>query len=205
MYEVLHHYRERIKSSPVLEKLGLTEKNYFVVSAHREENIDNEKNFENLVETLNIIAATYQQPILFSTHPRTRKKIEEKRIVFDPAVQLSKPLCFTEYVRLQQGARAVLSDSGTITEESSILGFPALNIREAHERPEGFEEASVMLVGLAKERVMQGLAILEGQQHAKDTFRIVADYDVPNVAEKVVRIILSYTDYVNRTVWSKTE
>lgn len=205
MYEVLHHYRERIKSSPVLEKLGLTEKNYFVVSAHREENIDNEKNFENLVETLNIIAATYQQPILLSTHPRTRKKIEEKRIVFDPAVQLSKPLCFTEYVRLQQGARAVLSDSGTITEESSILGFPALNIREAHERPEGFEEASVMLVGLAKERVMQGLAILEGQLHAKDTFRIVADYDVPNVAEKVVRIILSYTDYVNRTVWSKTE
>lgn len=204
MYEVLHHYLPRIKASNVLQAFGLVEQQFFVVSAHREENIDSEKNFAGLVTTLNTIAEQYQMPVIVSTHPRTRKRVESSGVSFHPLVQLLKPLGFTDYNKLQLSARAVLSDSGTINEESSILNFPALNIRDAHERPEGMEEAAVMMTGLSVERVMQTLAVLESQQRGEHrTLRLVADYSMPNVSDKVVRIIHSYTDYVNRVVWKK--
>ncbi len=192
MFEVLASRKVDIEQSDVLARLGLKENNYFLISAHREENINSEKNFMGLVNSLNAIAETYDMPVIVSTHPRTRNKIEEKGISFHPHVQLMKPMGFNDYNHLQVHSKAVLSDSGTISEESSILGFRALNIREAHERPEAMEEASVMMVGLNEERIMQALAIIENQK--KDTLRHVADYSMPNVSEKVLRIILSYTD-----------
>jgi UDP-N-acetylglucosamine 2-epimerase (non-hydrolysing) len=201
MFEVLNSRKEDIEKSDVLERLGLEKEKYFVVSAHREENISSEQNFMDLVDSLNTIAEKYQMPIIVSTHPRTRNMIDAKGIVFNPLVKTMKPLGFNDYVKLQKYAKAVLSDSGTISEESSILGFRALNIRQAHERPEAMEEASVMMVGLKKERILQGLEILETQE--KDTLRLVSDYSMPNVSDKVLRIILSYTDYVNRVVWGK--
>lgn len=201
MFEVLNSRKDDIEKSDVLERLGLKEGKYFVVSAHREENINSEQNFMDLVDTLNTIAEKYQMPLIVSTHPRTRKMIEAKGIEFNPLVKTMKPLGFNDYVKLQKYAKAVLSDSGTISEESSILGFRALNIRQAHERPEAMEEASVMMVGLKKERILQGLEILETQE--KDSLRLVADYSMPNVSDKVLRIILSYTDYVNRVAWGK--
>lgn len=201
MFEVINSRKEDIEKSDVLKRLSLEEGQYFVVSAHREENINSEKNFLNLVNSLNAIADKYRLPIIFSTHPRTRKIIDSKCIEFNPLISLIKPLGFNDYIRLQIGAKAVISDSGTISEESSILGFKALNIRQAHERPEAMEEASVMMVGLEKERILQGLKVLEIQQ--KDTLRMVADYSMPNVSDKVLIIILSYTDYVNRVVWGK--
>ena len=201
MFEVLNSRKDDIEKSDVLERLGLETEKYFVVSAHREENISSEQNFMDLVDSLNTIAEKYQMPLIVSTHPRTRKMIESKGIEFNPLVKTMKPLGFNDYVKLQKYAKAVLSDSGTISEESSILGFRALNIRQAHERPEAMEEASVMMVGLKKERILQGLEVLETQK--KDTLRLVADYSMPNVSEKVLRIILSYTDYVNRVVWNK--
>jgi UDP-N-acetylglucosamine 2-epimerase (non-hydrolysing) len=204
MYEVLTHYRPRIDASDALVRLGLEAGQYFVVSAHREENIDSPANFGKLVEVLNTVAATYNVPVIVSTHPRTQKQVDANNIEFHPLVRLLKPLGFMDYVKLQACSRAVLSDSGTINEESSILNFPALNLREAHERPEGMEEASVMMVGLNVERVMQGLAILADQGRGDlRTLTQVADYSVPNVSDKVVRIIQSYTDYVNRVVWKK--
>ena len=204
MFEVLNHYQPQIDASDVLARMNLQEGKYFVVSIHREENVESEKNFLNLVEILNSMAKKYGYPIIVSTHPRTRNRIESLGVVFDPLVNLSKPLGFHDYVKLQKLAKAVLSDSGTINEESSILNFPALNMREASERPEGMEEAAVMMVGFNFERVMQGLAILESQTHGSERlFRQVADYSMPNVADKVVRIIHSYTDYVNRIVWKK--
>jgi UDP-N-acetylglucosamine 2-epimerase len=201
MFEVLNSRKNDIEKSDVLERLELKEGKYFVVSAHREENINSEQNFMDLVDTLNTIAEKYQMPLIVSTHPRTRKMIEAKGIEFNPLVKTMKPLGFNDYVKLQKYAKAVLSDSGTISEESSILGFRALNIRQAHERPEAMEEASVMMVGLKKERILQGLEVLETQD--KDALRLVADYSMPNVSDKVLRIILSYTDYVNRVVWGK--
>ena len=201
MFEVINSRKEDIEKSDVLERLNLKEGQYFVVSAHREENISSEQNFMDLVESLNTIAEKYQMPLIVSTHPRTRKMIESKGIEFNPLVKTMKPLGFNDYVKLQKYAKAVLSDSGTISEESSILGFRALNIRQAHERPEAMVEASVMMVGLKKERILQGLEVLETQ--AKDTLRLVEDYSIPNVSDKVLRIILSYTDYVNRAVWNK--
>lgn len=200
MFEVLMSKIDEINSSDVLSRLNLEKGKYFLVSAHREENI-NSINFEKLVDTLNTIAETYKLPVIISTHPRTRKMIEAKGITFHPLVQALKPLGFIDYNRLQIDSKAVLSDSGTISEESSILKFRALNIREAHERPEAMEEAAVMMVGLNKERIIQGLAILEGQN--QDTIRYVEDYSMPNVSGKVLRIILGYTDYVNLKVWSK--
>lgn len=199
MYEVIKSKLDDINNSDVLNKLNLEKGKYFVVSAHREENINSEKNFMNLVESLNAIADKYNFPVIISTHPRTRKMIEEKSIKFNPLVNLLKPLGFNDYVKLQIESKAVLSDSGTISEESSILKFRALNLREAHERPEAMEESSVMMVGLKKERILQGLEILETQE--KDTLREVYDYSMPNVSDKVLRIILSYTDYINRNVW----
>lgn len=201
MFEVLNSRKEDIQHSDILNRLGLKERQYFVVSAHREENISAETNFLHLVDSLNTIAETYQLPIIISTHPRTMKMIEAKGIKFHELIQTMKPMGFNDYNKLQINAKAVLSDSGTISEESSILNFKALNIRQAHERPEAMEEASVMMVGLEKERIMQGLEVLETQQ--KDTLRHVADYSMPNVSEKVLRIILSYTDYVNRVVWGR--
>lgn len=201
MFEVLNSRKDDIEKSDVLERLGLEEGKYFVVSAHREENINSEQNFMDLVETLNTIAEKYQMPLIVSTHPRTRKMIEAKGIEFNPLVKTMKPLGFNDYVKLQKYAKTVLSDSGTISEESSILGFRALNIRQAHERPEAMEEASVMMVGLKKDRILQGLEVLETQE--KDTLRSVEDYSMPNVSDKVLRIILSYTDYINRVVWGK--
>lgn len=204
MFEVLHHYRPGIESSDVLGRLGLEPEHYFVVSAHREENIDSPEQFAKLVRVLNGIAETYRQRIIVSTHPRTRKRVEESGVRLDERVELMKPLGLCDYVRLQSEARATLSDSGTITEESSILNFPALNIRNAHERPEGMEEAAVMMTGLELDRVLQGLQILESQLRDDNRLlRLVADYSMPNVSDKVVRIVLSYTDYVNRVVWSK--
>ena len=202
MFEVLNHYMEQIDASDVLERFNLEPQKYFLVSAHREENVDSPKQLVSLAETLNILAESYGLPIFISTHPRTRKRIEEQGITFHELVQLQKPLGFHDYNKLQKNAKAVLSDSGTITEESSILNFPALNIREAHERPEGFEEASVMMVGLGAERVMQALEVLEAQPYGEERLlRQVYDYSMPNVSDKVVRIILSYTDYVKRVVW----
>jgi UDP-N-acetylglucosamine 2-epimerase (non-hydrolysing) len=204
MFEVLHHYLPEINKSVVLEKLNLEEHQYFVVSAHREENINSEKNFKGLMESLNLIAEKYDYPIIVSTHPRTRNMIEKKNIEMHKNVLFLKPLGFNDYNALQMKSFAVLSDSGTISEESSTLNFPALNIREAHERPEAMEEASVMMVGLNPERIMQGLVELQSQKRgAERNFRPVADYSMPNVSEKMVRIILSYTDYIKRTVWSE--
>jgi UDP-N-acetyl-L-fucosamine synthase len=204
MYEVLMHYRPRIDASGVLQRLGLEPEQYFVVSAHREENIESPKSFSKLVDVLNTVAADYGLPVIVSTHPRTQKRVDATGVRFHPQVCLLKPLGFHDYVRLQLSARAVLSDSGTINEESSILNFPALNLREAHERPEGMEEAAVMMVGLEVERVQQALAILSGQARgAQRDLRQVADYSMPNVSDKVLRIIHSYTDYINRVVWKK--
>ena len=202
MAEVLTHYRPRIDASDVLARLGLEEQAYFVVSAHREENIESQQSFSKLVALLNAVAEDHSLPVIVSTHPRTQKRIDATSARFHPKVRLLKPLGFHDYVRLQLSSRAVLSDSGTISEESSILNFPALNLREAHERPEAMEEASVMMVGLDVDRVRQGLAILATQQlGAERTLRQVVDYSMPNVSDKVVRIIHSYTDYVKRVVW----
>lgn len=201
MYEVIHHFLPKIKASNVLEQLSLQKGKYFVISAHREENIGSEKNFSNLVTILNTLAEEYKIPVIVSAHPRTRKMIESKDSTFNPLVQLMKPFGLSDYIALQMNAKAVLSDSGTISEESSILNFPALNIREAHERPEAMEEASVMMVGLNPERVLQALVQLQYQNLDERNFRQVADYSMPNVSDKVVRIILSYSDYVKRVVW----
>jgi UDP-N-acetylglucosamine 2-epimerase (non-hydrolysing) len=201
MLEVLTHYRTGIDASDAVARLGLEPGRYVLVSAHREENIDSGRQIARLVETLAAVAQAYDEPILVSTHPRTRKRIECLGLQFHPRVQLMKPFGFFDYNALQLKARAVLSDSGTISEESTILGFPALNLREAHERPEAMEEAAVMMTGLSAERVMQGLAILERQ--AGRRVRLPADYDAPDVSQKVVRIILSYTDYVRRNVWKE--
>ena len=204
MFEVLNHYLPEIEKSDVLSRLNLEEGKFFVVSSHREENINSEKNFNGLIESLNAIAEKFGYPIIVSTHPRTRNMIDKKQISVRPEIQFLKPLGFHDYNALQMRSYAVLSDSGTISEESSILNFRALNIREAHERPEAMEEASVMMVGLSPERIMQGLEQLKTQKLGDQrNFRQVADYSMPNVSEKMVRIILSYTDYVNRVVWSK--
>ena len=204
MYEVLNHFREGIEGSDVLGRLGLKEGEFFVVSAHREENVDSEKNFLALVDTLNAISEQYGYPVIVSTHPRTQKRVDSLGVTFHENVRLLKPLGFKDYNKLQLSAKAVLSDSGTISEEASILNFPALNIREAHERPEGMEETAAMMVGLRTERVLQGLAILENQGRGNDrSMRLVEDYSMPNVAEKVVRIIHSYRDYVMQTVWKQ--
>ena len=204
MFEVLNTYREGIESSDVLERLGLQKHKFFVVSAHREENVDSDKNFSNLVESLNTIAEAYQMPVIVSTHQRTQKRVDAMGVQFNPLVQLLKPLGFKDYNKLQVSSKATLSDSGTINEESSIMNFPALNLREAHERPEGMEEAAVIMTGLGVERIMQSLAILESQPRDDERLiRQVYDYSMPNVAGKIVRIIHSYTDYVNRVVWKK--
>lgn len=204
MFEVLNHYLPAIKNSDVLGRLGLEKQKYFVVSSHREENINSEKNFKGLIDSLNLIAETYKFPIIVSTHPRTRNMIEAKKVDVRPEIQFLKPLGFNDYNALQMDAFAVLSDSGTISEESSILNFPALNIRDAHERPEAMEEASVMMVGMNPERIMQGLTQLQYQERGEQrNFRRVSDYSMPNVSEKVVRIIISYADYVKRVVWGE--
>ncbi len=204
MFEVLNYYLDDILDSDVLVRLGLSAGEFFVVSAHREENIDSDKNFIQLVEVLNSIAEHYNYPVIVSTHPRTQKRVDEIDVAFHQNIRLLKPLGFKDYNKLQVKAKAVLSDSGTINEESSILNFPALNIREAHERPEGMEEAAVMMVGLKTERVMQGLKLLESQSRGVQRgLRLVDDYSMPNVSEKVVRIIHSYRDYVMRTVWKR--
>ncbi|EQB04741.1 non-hydrolyzing UDP-N-acetylglucosamine 2-epimerase [Sphingobium baderi] len=204
MYEVLHHYLPQIRGADALRRLDLTAGNYFMVSVHREENVDSDESFAKLVEMLNAVATDHGLPVVVSTHPRTRNRVDATGANFHPGIRLMKPLGFHDYVSLQMNAKAVLSDSGTITEESSILNFPALNLREAHERPEGMEEASVMMVGLSIDRVRQGLAILADQPSGQDrALRLVADYSMPNVSEKVVRIIHSYTDYVNRVTWKK--
>ena len=204
MFEVLNTYRDGIESSDVLTRLELKAHEFFVVSAHREENIDSDKNFLNLMESLNSIAEAYQMPIIVSTHPRTRKRIDKMKVELNPMIQLLKPLGFKDYNKLQISAKAVLSDSGTINEEASIMNFPALNLREAHERPEGMEEAVVMMTGLEKERIMQSLAIIDNQPRGEQRLmRQVSDYSMPNVSDKIVRIIHSYTDYVNRVIWKK--
>ena len=203
IYEVIQAYQKQIESSDILDRLELTKENYFLVSAHREENIDS-NNFIKLVETLNTIAEVYKIPVIVSTHPRTRNKINKTGAKFNSLVKLMKPLGFHDYNNLQKNSKAVLSDSGTISEESSILNFPALNIRETHERPEAMEEASVMMVGLNTERIMQALKVIEKQKRGQErSLRLVLDYSMPNVSEKVVRIIISYTDYINRVVWQK--
>ncbi len=204
MLEVLNHNLDRIEASEIVQSLRLATGNYFVVSAHREENVDSDARFRKLVDVLNEVASIYGLPVIVSTHPRTRKRFEATGVELDAHVRLLRPLGFSDYVKLQTNARVVLSDSGTITEESSILNFPALNIREAHERPEGMEEGSVMMVGLDVDRVMQGIEILRNQSRGADRLlRMVDDYTAPNVADKVVRLIHSYTDYVNRVVWRK--
>ena len=204
MFEVIEHYREKINSSKILTKLNLEQQQYFLVSAHREENIESEKNFKKLIDCLNVITKKYDLPVVVSTHPRTRKKIDSSKIVLDKKVRLLKPLGFTDYNKLQLMAKATLSDSGTINEEASILNFPALNIREAHERPEGMEETAVMMVGLEPDRILQGIDILSNQSSGNiRLLNIVDDYNVSNVSEKVVRILHSYVDYVNRSVWKK--
>ena len=201
MFEVINAKLKDIESSSIVEELKLKKDSYFVISAHREENISSDRNFLDLVDTINSIADIYKLPVIISTHPRTRNMIEEKGVKFNELISLMKPMGFNDYVKLQKDSKAVLSDSGTISEESSILGFPALNIREAHERPEAMEETSVMMVGLEKTRILQGLEILTTQ--GSNTLRKVSDYNMPNVSEKVLRIILSYTDYVNKVVWKK--
>ena len=204
MFEVLNTYRNEINSSDILMRLGIKEYEFFVVSAHREENVDSNKNFLNLMDSLNAIAKVYQMPIIFSTHPRTQKRIDEMKVELSPLIRLLKPLGFKDYNKLQISSKAVLSDSGTINEESSILNFPALNIREAHERPEGMEEAAVIMTGLHKERILQSLAIIDNQPRNKQRLlHQVGDYSKSNVSDKVVRIIHSYVDYVNRVVWKK--
>ncbi len=204
MFEVLMNYLPKVKKSEIIKNLDLKNQEYFVVSAHREENIASERNFFHLVEILNLVAGKYNYPIIVTTHPRTRKMIEKHNIQFHDNVKLMKPMGLSDYIALQMNAKAVLSDSGTISEESSILNFRALNIREAHERPEAMEEASVMMVGLNPERVMQGLTQLECQKTGNErNFRPVSDYSMPNVSDKVVRIIISYTDYIKRVVWSE--
>lgn len=206
MFEVLHHYMPQIKASDAVIRLGLNAEQYFVVSAHREENIESDRSFNKLVGILNAVAEDHGLPLVVSTHPRTQKRVDATGVKFHPQVRLMKPLGFHDYVNLQMHAKAVLSDSGTINEESSILNFPALNIREAHERPEGMEEASVMMVGLEVDRVRQGLAILNDQMRGEGrNLRLVADYSMPNVSAKVVRIIHSYTDYIKRVVWKQYE
>jgi UDP-N-acetylglucosamine 2-epimerase (non-hydrolysing) len=204
MFEVLNHYLPSIKSSNILEHLQLERNKYFVLSAHREENISIESNFRGLVSSLNLVAEKYNLPIIVSTHPRTRKMIDAKGVILHKNIQLLKPLGFNDYNALQLNSKAVLSDSGTISEESSILNFPALNIRQAHERPEAMEEASVMMVGLNPERILQGLTQLDSQKRGEErSFRNVSDYSMPNVSDKVVRIIISYVDYIKRTVWGE--
>jgi UDP-N-acetylglucosamine 2-epimerase (non-hydrolysing) len=204
MFEVLNHYLPQIKASDALQRLSLQTQQYFVVSAHREENIESDKSFTKLVSILNAVAEDHGLPVVVSTHPRTQKRVDMTGVRFHPLVRLMKPLGFHDYVNLQMNAKAVLSDSGTINEESSILNFPALNLRETHERPEGMEEAAVMMVGLEVERVRQGLVIIAQQSRgAERDLRLVSDYSMPNVSAKVVRIIHSYTDYVNRVVWKK--
>ena len=204
MFEVLNYYREGIEQSDVLQRLGLEEGKFFIVSAHREENIDSDKNFLKLVDVLNSVAAHYDYPVIVSTHPRTQKRVDAMGVKFHANVRLLKPMGFKDYNKLQLASKAALSDSGTINEESSILNFPALNLREAHERPEGMEEASVMMVGLEADRVMQALQILESQLQGEErTLRLVADYSMPNVSDKVVRIVHSYRDYVMRNVWKQ--
>ncbi len=204
MFEVLNHYMPQIDASDVLSRLGLIERSFFVISAHREENVDSVKNLHKLGQVLNGLAEQYGLPVIVSTHPRTRKRIEEQGLTFHPLVQLLKPLGFHDYNKLQKSAKAVLSDSGTISEEASIMNFPALNIREAHERPEAFEEASVMMVGLEVERVFQALQVLETQPSGLERLlRPVEDYSMPNVSAKVVRILHSYRDYVMRVVWKQ--
>ena len=204
MFEVLESYRDKIDNSDVLTRLELNQNKYFVVSAHRAENVDTDEQFLKIVDILNTVAEKYAMPIIVSTHPRTRNRVEQLGIVFHPQVQLLKPMGFFDYVKLQKDSKAVISDSGTISEESSILNFPALNIRQAHERPEAVEEGSVMMVGLSVDRVLQGLEILESQKRGTErNLRPVYDYSMPNVSDKVLRIIVSYTDYVNRVVWSK--
>jgi len=205
MYEVLNGYKGKIDSSDILDRLGLEENRYFLVSSHREENISDPAIFSDLRMSLNAIAETYALPIIVSTHPRTQKMINQNNSTFHGLIKLMKPMGFTEYVRLQKSAKAVLSDSGTISEESSILNFPALNIRQAHERPEAMEETSVMMTGMNTERIMQALSLLESQGRGSTrTLEMVSDYSKPNVSDKVARIILSYTDYVNREVWKKS-
>lgn len=201
MLEVLNSRKVDIEKSNVIERVDIEKGKYFVVSAHREENINNNSNFSNLIGSINAIAEKYQLPIIFSTHPRTKKMIEMKEIKFNPLVRIMKPLGFNDYIKLQMYAKAVLSDSGTISEEATILGFKALNLRETHERPEAMEEAAVMMVGLKKERIIQGLEILETQD--VNTIRMVNDYSMPNVSDKIIKIIVSYTEYVNRVVWGK--
>ena len=204
MYEVLHHYMPQILQSDALQRLDLNITQYFLVSAHREENIESERSFKKLVQILNTLAEAHKLPVIVSTHPRTQNRVNATATTFHPNVKLMKPLGFHDYVNLQLNAKAVLSDSGTINEESSILNFPALNLREAHERPEGMEEAAVMMVGLEADRVLQGLRILENQHRGDQrSLRLVADYSMPNVSDKVVRIIHSYTDYVKRVVWKQ--
>lgn len=204
MFEVLNFYREGIENSDILSRLSLEEGKFFVVSAHREENIDSDKNFHHLVDSLNAIAETYGYPVIVSTHPRTQKRVDALGVKFHPLVQLLKPLGFKDYNKLQLSSKAALSDSGTINEESSILNFPALNLREAHERPEGMEEAAVMMTGLTSERILQALQVLEHQSRGEERgLRLVADYSMPNVSEKVVRIVHSYRDYVMRNVWKQ--
>jgi UDP-N-acetylglucosamine 2-epimerase len=205
MREVIEHYMPGIETSDVLARLGLTQQRYFLVSSHREENVDSPENLQKLFDILNVLAERYQDPVIVSTHPRTRKRMDALGLTAHPLVQFLKPFGFLDYAKLQTQARAVLSDSGTITEESSILNFPALNLREVHERPEGFEEAAVIFVGMSIERVMQGLGILESQPRGTErSLRLVTDYTPNNVSDKVLRIIQSYTDFVNRKVWHKS-
>ncbi len=205
MFEVVNYYKDRIESSDILKDLSLDAGRFFVVSAHREENIDSDSSFLKLVSVVNTVANEYRLPIIVSTHPRTRKRIDSEGVKFNSLIKLMKPLGYRDYVKLQMSSRAVLSDSGTITEESSILNFPALNIREVHERPEGMEEAFVMMVGLEVARVLQGLRLISGQPRGNERLLLLPhDYSLPNVSDKVVRIIHSYTDYVNRVIWRKT-
>ena len=203
MFEVLHHYLPKIKKSDILKELKLSAGKYFLVSCHREENINSPRNFKHFIGILNGLATKFHIPVIVSTHPRTRNMIETEKVKVQQEIQFLKPFGFSDYIALQLSARTVLSDSGTISEESSILNFPALNIREAHERPEAMEEAAVMMVGLNYERVIQGVALLDQLKPEERKFRLVADYSMPNVSDKMERIILSYTDYINRVVWQK--
>lgn len=203
MKELLDKYKKQIEQSIILKNLGLEKNEYFVVSAHREENVDSEVNFKNLCDSLNLLAKEYNKPIIFSVHPRTKKKIDESKIIFDKLIQFNKPFGFFDYLKLQTNALCVLSDSGTITEESSILGFPAITMRNAHERPEGMDEGTVIMSGLKPERILDAVKVTIDQYKNEKPFKMIKDYDVDNVSKKVVKIILSYTDYVNREVWKK--